>query len=45
MACKDNQPEEIAGETADLMYHLLVALAYHQVDLRMVYRKLYDRRH
>lgn len=45
MACKDNQPEEIAGEAADLMYHLLVALAYHQVDLRMVYRKLYDRRH
>jgi phosphoribosyl-ATP pyrophosphohydrolase/phosphoribosyl-AMP cyclohydrolase len=45
MACKDNQPEEIAGEAADLMYHLLVALAHHQVDLRMVYRKLYDRRH
>lgn len=43
MACKDNYPEEIAGEAADLMYHLLVALAHHQVDLRMVYRKLYDR--
>lgn len=44
MACKDNQPQEIAGEAADLMYHLLVALAHHQVDLRLVYRKLYERR-
>ena len=44
MACKDNQPDEIAGEAADLLYHLLVALAYHEVDLRLVYRKLYDRR-
>ena len=44
MACKDNEPDHIAEEAADLMYHLLVALSYHQVDLRMVYRKLYDRR-
>lgn len=44
MACKDNDPEAIAGEVADLFYHTLVALAYHNVDLRAVYRKLGDRR-
>ncbi|MFM7425219.1 MAG: bifunctional phosphoribosyl-AMP cyclohydrolase/phosphoribosyl-ATP diphosphatase HisIE [Elainella sp.] len=44
MACKDNQPDEIAGEVADLLYHTLVALAYHRVELRDVYRKLQDRR-
>lgn len=44
MACKDEDPEAIAGEVADLFYHALVALAYHQVDLRSVYRKLQERR-
>lgn len=44
MACKDNNPEEIAGEVADLFYHSLVALAYHQVNLRDVYKKLQERR-
>lgn len=44
MACKDNQPEEIAGEVADLLYHTLVALAHHNVDVRDVYRKLQERR-
>lgn len=44
MACKDDQPEDIAGEVADLFYHTLVALAYHQVDIRDVYRKLQSRR-
>ncbi|MEI6427774.1 MAG: phosphoribosyl-ATP diphosphatase [Pseudanabaena sp. ELA607] len=44
MACKDNQPDEIAGEVADLFYHTLVALAYHQVDLQQVYDKLAARR-
>ena len=44
MACKDNDPEAIAGEVADLFYHTLVALAYHQVNLRDVYRKLAERR-
>lgn len=44
MACKDDDPEEIAAEVADLFYHTLVALAYHQVDLKSVYRKLQDRR-
>ncbi|MEB3230768.1 MAG: bifunctional phosphoribosyl-AMP cyclohydrolase/phosphoribosyl-ATP diphosphatase HisIE [Leptolyngbyaceae bacterium] len=44
MACKDNEPDEIAGEVADLLYHTLVALAHHQVDIRDVYRKLQQRR-
>lgn len=44
MACKDDDPTAIAGEAADLLYHTLVALAHHNVDLRAVYRKLQERR-
>ena len=44
MACKDDKPEEIAGEVADLFYHTLVALAYHDVDLRDVYQRLQNRK-
>jgi phosphoribosyl-AMP cyclohydrolase / phosphoribosyl-ATP pyrophosphohydrolase len=44
MACKDDVPDEIAGEAADLIYHTLVALAHHQVDIKDVYRKLQERR-
>jgi phosphoribosyl-ATP pyrophosphohydrolase/phosphoribosyl-AMP cyclohydrolase len=44
MACKDDDPEAIASEVADLFYHTLVALAYHKVPLKDVYRKLQDRR-
>jgi phosphoribosyl-AMP cyclohydrolase / phosphoribosyl-ATP pyrophosphohydrolase len=44
MACKDDEPDAIASEVADLFYHTLVALAHHQVDIRDVYRKLQDRR-
>ncbi|MEA5619133.1 bifunctional phosphoribosyl-AMP cyclohydrolase/phosphoribosyl-ATP diphosphatase HisIE [Cronbergia sp. UHCC 0137] len=44
MACKDDDPDAIAGEVADLFYHTLVALAYHQVDLKSVYRHLHKRR-
>jgi phosphoribosyl-AMP cyclohydrolase / phosphoribosyl-ATP pyrophosphohydrolase len=44
MACKDDDKEAIASEVADLFYHTLVALAYHQVPLRDVYRKLEERR-
>lgn len=44
MACKDDDPDAIAAEVADLFYHSLVALAHHQVDVRTVYRKLQDRR-
>jgi phosphoribosyl-ATP pyrophosphohydrolase/phosphoribosyl-AMP cyclohydrolase len=44
MACKDDDPDAIAGEAADLIYHTLVALAHHNVDVRSVYRKLQERR-
>jgi phosphoribosyl-AMP cyclohydrolase / phosphoribosyl-ATP pyrophosphohydrolase len=44
MACKDNHKDEIAGEVADLFYHTLVALAYHNVNLRDVYKKLEERK-
>ena len=44
MACKDDEPDAIAGEVADLIYHTLVALAHHHVDLKAVYRKLQERR-
>ena len=44
MAFKDDDPDAIAGEVADLFYHILVALAHHKVDLKTVYRKLQSRR-
>ncbi len=44
MAFKDDEQDAIAGEVADLLYHTLVALAHHQVDLKAVYRKLQERR-
>ena len=44
MACKDDAPDEIAGEVADLLYHTLVALAHHDVDIKAVYKKLQSRR-
>ncbi len=44
MACKDDEPDAIAGEVADLIYHTLVALAHHHVDLKAIYRKLQERR-
>jgi phosphoribosyl-ATP pyrophosphohydrolase/phosphoribosyl-AMP cyclohydrolase len=44
MACKDDEPDAIASEVADLLYHTLVALAHHHVDLKDVYCKLQERR-
>ncbi|AFZ29358.1 phosphoribosyl-AMP cyclohydrolase; phosphoribosyl-ATP pyrophosphatase [Gloeocapsa sp. PCC 7428] len=44
MACKDDDPDAIASEVADLLYHTLVALAHHKVELKDVYRKLQERR-
>jgi len=44
MACKDDDQDAIAGEVADLMYHTLVALAHHNVELKAVYQKLQQRR-
>ncbi len=44
MACKDNNPAEIAGEAADLVFHLQVALAHHGVSWRDVQQVLAARR-
>ncbi len=44
MACKDDDRGAIASEVADLLYHTLVALAHHDVDIRDVYRQLQSRR-
>lgn len=44
MACKDGEKQAIASEVADLFYHTLVALAYHGVELKDVYRQLQERR-
>ena len=44
MACKDDNPTEIAGEAADLIFHLQVALAHHKVSWREVQAVLANRR-
>ena len=44
MACKDDQPQDIAGEAADLVFHLQVALAHHGVPWRQVQEVLAERR-
>jgi phosphoribosyl-ATP pyrophosphohydrolase/phosphoribosyl-AMP cyclohydrolase len=44
MAFKDNEKDDIAGEVADLFYHIMVGLAAHHVDIKDVYRKLQARR-
>lgn len=44
MACKDNSPEEIAAEAADLIFHLQVAMAHHGVEWRRVQEVLARRR-
>ena len=44
MACKDDNPAEIAGEAADIVFHLRVALAHHGVPWRQVQEVLAERR-
>ena len=44
MACKDDNAEEIAGEAADLIFHMQVALAHHGVPWRDVQAVLAARR-
>nr|WP_255347418.1 bifunctional phosphoribosyl-AMP cyclohydrolase/phosphoribosyl-ATP diphosphatase HisIE [Cyanobium sp. PCC 7001] len=44
MACKDDQADAIAGEAADLVFHLQVALAHHGVSWRQVQQVLAARR-
>ena len=44
MACKDDNAAEIAGEAADIIFHLQVALAHHNVSWRQVQEVLAKRR-
>jgi len=44
MACKDDDPQAIASEAADLVFHLQVALAHHGVSWRQVQQVLAARR-
>jgi phosphoribosyl-ATP pyrophosphohydrolase/phosphoribosyl-AMP cyclohydrolase len=44
MACKDDEPEAIASEAADMVFHLQVALAHHGVSWRRVQQVLAERR-
>ncbi len=44
MACKDSDGQSIANEAADLIFHLQVALAYHQVNWREVLEVLDSRK-
>lgn len=44
MACKDDDKSAIASEVADLLYHTLVAMSYHDVDVKDVYQKLQERK-
>jgi phosphoribosyl-ATP pyrophosphohydrolase/phosphoribosyl-AMP cyclohydrolase len=43
MACKDDIAAEIAGEAADIIFHLQVALAHHGVSWRQVQQVLAER--
>ena len=44
MACKDDNADAIAGEAADILFHLQVALAHHGVSWRRVQAVLAARR-
>jgi len=44
MACKDDDPNAIASEAADLVFHLQVALAHHGVSWQQVQQVLAARR-
>lgn len=44
MAAKDNDQSELIYESADLVYHLLVALVYYDVSIEEVLEELKNRR-
>ena len=44
MACKDDNADDIAGEAADIIFHMQVALAHHGVSSRPVLEVLAARR-
>ena len=43
LAMKDNDEHEIIHECADVFYHILVALAYHNIDVDRIYQELSSR--
>ncbi len=43
IASKNNQAEEIIYEMADLWFHSLVVLGYHDINPDQVYEELYKR--
>ena len=44
IASKNNDPAEIIYEASDLLYHLLVLLAHHQIEPQKIYAELAKRR-
>ena len=44
LACKDGKEEQIVGEAADLMFHLMVALKAANVDFASIEEELEHRR-
>ena len=44
LAAKDDDREELAAESADLVYHLLVVLSMHDVDIEDLRAELETRR-
>ena len=44
LAAKDDDAEEIAHESADIVYHLLVLLSMHDMDLADLRAELQERR-
>ena len=44
LAAKNDDPEALTHESADLVYHLLVVLAAHDIDLEALRAELRERR-
>lgn len=44
IASKNNEPAEIIYEASDLLYHLLVLLAHHEIEPEQIYAELTKRR-
>jgi len=44
LAAKDDDPDEMAHEAADIVYHLLVVLSMHDMDIDDLREELTDRR-
>ncbi|WP_247731686.1 phosphoribosyl-ATP diphosphatase [Halovivax limisalsi] len=44
LAGKDDAPDDLAAESADLIYHLLVLLSMKELDVETLYAELESRR-